>query len=157
FADVTPIDVRGPIFPGLIELHNHISYNALRLWDVPKKYTNRDEWSGTTEYRRLISGPMAVLGESPGLIPAVVRYVEWKCLLGGGTTSRGIELFSNAGVRRYYNGALRTVEQTQDLDLPEAATKIADVEAVNVDAFFTRLQRQSCLLLHLSEGTDAAA
>jgi hypothetical protein len=100
---------------------------------------------------------MTVLGQSPGQLPAVVRYVECKCLLGGVTTSQGIELFSNAGVRRYYKGALRTVEQTQDLDLPEAATKIADVEAHDINAFFTRLQRQSCFLLHLSEGTNAAA
>ena len=25
---------------GLIELHNHLAYNALRLWQVPKKYNN---------------------------------------------------------------------------------------------------------------------
>jgi imidazolonepropionase-like amidohydrolase len=157
FGRARPIDVGGTIFPGLIELHNHLSYNALRLWDVPKKFANRDQWSGIPEYRTLISGPMTVLGETPGLLPAVVRYVECKCLLGGVTTSQGIELFSNAGVRRYYKGALRTVEQTQDLDLPEAATKIADVEARDINAFFTRLQRQSCFLLHLSEGTNAAA
>jgi 5-methylthioadenosine/S-adenosylhomocysteine deaminase len=157
FASVAPIDVGGTIFPGLIELHNHLSYNALRLWDVPQKFTNRDQWSGIAAYRMLISGPLTVLGESPGLLPSVVRFVECKCLMGGVTTSQGIELFSSAGVRRYYKGALRTVEQTQDLDLPEAATKIADVEASDINAFFTRLRRQSCFLLHLSEGTDAAA
>jgi cytosine/adenosine deaminase-related metal-dependent hydrolase len=157
FAGVAPVEVGGTIFPGLIELHNHLTYNALRLWDVPRRFANRDQWSGIPEYRTLISGPMTVVGQSPGLLPAVVRYVECKCLLGGVTTSQGIELFSNAGARRYYKGALRTVEQTLDLDLPEAATKIADVEAGDVNAFFTRLRRQTCFLLHLSEGTDAAA
>ena len=71
FEDVKPVDVGGTIFPGLIELHNHLSYNALRLWDVPKKYSNRDQWSGTPDYRALISGPMLVLGQSPGLLPAL--------------------------------------------------------------------------------------
>src|SRR4051812_28438221 len=49
FEHVKPVDVGGTIFPGLIELHNHLSYNALRLWDVPKKFANRDQWSGTPD------------------------------------------------------------------------------------------------------------
>jgi hypothetical protein len=52
---------------------------------------------------------------------------------------------------------VRNVEQTEDADLPEALSHIADVEAVNRDQFFARLQRCSCLLLHLSEGTNEAA
>ena len=44
------------MFPGLIELHNHLAYNALRLWQVPKKYNNRDQWSGIPEYRKLVNG-----------------------------------------------------------------------------------------------------
>jgi 5-methylthioadenosine/S-adenosylhomocysteine deaminase len=34
----------GTLFPGLIELHNHLSYNALRLWQVPKMFPNREPW-----------------------------------------------------------------------------------------------------------------
>lgn len=154
----TPVVATGcTIFPGLIELHNHLSYNALRLWDVPKKYTNRNQWGGTPTYRKLISGPMTVLGKSPDLLPAVVRYVEMKCLLGGVTTSQGIELFSNAGSRRYYRGIVRNVEQTDEADLPEATAKIADIEASVASLFLARLKKQSCFLLHLSEGTDQAA
>ena len=51
FEGVTAVDTRGTIFPGLIELHNHLSYNALRLWDVPRKFANRDQWSGIPQYR----------------------------------------------------------------------------------------------------------
>jgi hypothetical protein len=75
FAGITVIDTKGTIYPGLIELHNHLSYNVLRLWQVPKKYTNRNQWGGTDEYRKLISGPMTVLGRTPGFVEAVVRYV----------------------------------------------------------------------------------
>lgn len=157
FAAQKVLDTGGTLYPGLIELHNHLSYNALRLWRVPKLYTNRDQWSGTPEYQKLISGPMKVLGKAPGLLPAVVRYVECKCLLGGVTTSQGVELYSNTGARRYYRGIVRNVEQTDDADLPEAKTKIADVEAKKAELFLERLKRQSCFLLHLSEGTDAKA
>ena len=151
------IQTQGTIYPGLIELHNHLSYNALQLWAVPERYTNRNQWSGIPEYRKLISGPMAVLGETPGYVEAIGRFVECKCLFGGVTTTQGIALFSNQGIAQYYRGIVRNVEQTEDADLPEALSHVADVEAVNGQQFFARLQRCTCLLLHLSEGTDEAA
>lgn len=159
FEGVKRIAVGGTIYPGLIELHNHLAYNALRLWQVPKKYTNRDQWGSkrNKEYRPTISGPMTVLGKSPGLLPALIRYVEAKCLVAGVTTSQGIELFSNRGARRFYRGIVRNVEKTEDPALPDAAAKISDVEAVNAQKFLSRLKKETCFLLHLSEGTDAAA
>ena len=157
FQGVRAVDTKGTIYPGLIELHNHLAYNALRLWDVPKKYTNRDQWAGIPDYRKLVSGPMQIVGKTPELLPALIRYVEAKCLIAGVTTSQGIQLFSNAGVRRYYKGIVRNVEQTDEVDLPEALTKIADVEATDSKAFLARLKRTTCLLLHLSEGKDPAA
>ena len=90
FENVSVLNTGGTMFPGLIELHNHLAYNALRLWQVPKKYSNRDQWSGIPEYRKLVSGPMTVVGKSPGLLPPLIRYVEAKCLIGGVTTSQGI-------------------------------------------------------------------
>ena len=63
FESIPVVEMNGTLFPGLIELHNHLSYNALPLWDVPKSFTNRDQWAGTDEYRTLISGPMQVVGK----------------------------------------------------------------------------------------------
>ena len=150
----------GTLFPGLIDLHNHLSYNALPLWaPVPKRFKNRGQWPTQPDYRKLISGPMTVIGEyrdadgQPSLLPALVRYVECKCLLGGVTTSQGIKLASNAGVQRFYRGLIRNVEQTDDADLPEAQGRIPDIEAKDASAFLARLEKEdSCLLLHLSEG-----
>ena len=86
-----------------------------------------------------------------------MRYVECKCLLGGVTTSQGIQLASNAGVRRFYRGFLRNVEQTNEAALPEAATPVDDIEASDAELFLARLQKQSCFLLHLAEGIDDRA
>jgi cytosine/adenosine deaminase-related metal-dependent hydrolase len=157
FEGVTPVATGGTIYPGLMDLHNHLSYDALTLWDVPKKYTNRDQWGREPDYRKLISGPMQVLGKTTGYPEAVVRYVECKCLLGGVATAQGISLSSNQGIQSYYRGVVRNVEDTDDLDLPEAGTRIADVEAEGAEAFLGRLRESSCLLLHLSEGTDERA
>ena len=43
FENAPIVNTEGTLFPGLIELHNHLAYNALRLWQIPKKYTNRDQ------------------------------------------------------------------------------------------------------------------
>src|SRR2546429_4883291 len=134
-----PISTKGTIYPGLIELHNHLSYNAIQLWQVPKLYHDRGQWGRTSEYGQAVTGPMDVIGRSPSLLPAVIRYVEAKCLVAGVTTSQGIALFSNAGARRYYRGIVRNVEQTNDPNLPEAATRIADVDAKSAEGFKAQL------------------
>ncbi len=158
FEGIKPINTGGTIFPGLIELHNHLPYNVLPLWKVPKEYQNRDQWGRHADYRKLISGPMNVLGRTEGLVQAVVRYVEVKSLIAGTTTSQGIALFSNAGIRKYYRGLVRNVEETNDDGLPEAATKIGDVEASSATRFRARLQAKAAqgkkLILHLAEGRN---
>jgi cytosine/adenosine deaminase-related metal-dependent hydrolase len=157
FSASATIDTGGTIYPGLIELHNHLSYNALRLWIVPKKYTNRDQWSSALAYHELVSGPMKVLAGMPDLMPALVRWVESKCLVAGVTTSQGIALSSDAGIRRFYKGVIRTAEQPGRAGLPRAQSHIADVLTADAQKFLHAAQRATCLLLHLSEGTDDAA
>jgi 5-methylthioadenosine/S-adenosylhomocysteine deaminase len=159
FEGMSKVDVGGTIYPGLIELHNHLAYNALQLWQVPQTYENRDDWGGAKnpDYRRLISGPMKLIGPDPDLMPAVVRYVECKALIGGTTTSQGIELFSNKAARRYYRGNIRNVEQTDDPDLPGAGAKIGDVQAESAQSFLNTIKGRDCYILHLSEGTDKRA
>jgi 5-methylthioadenosine/S-adenosylhomocysteine deaminase len=160
FEDVEAVETGGTLYPGLIELHNHLSYNALPLWaPVPKRFEHRGQWPGYKDYRPMISGPMTVVGEyrdasgQPALLPALVRYVESKCLLGGVTTTQGVMLASNSGIRRFYRGLVRNVEQTDDPGLPEAQGRIADVDAKDARRFLRQLGREdSCFLLHLSEG-----
>ena len=160
FEGVAPLDTGGTLFPGLIELHNHLSYNAQPLWSpVPKLFQHRGQWPDHPDYRKLISGPMTVVGQlrdaqgKPSLLAPLVRYVECKCMLGGVTTSQGIMLSSNAGIQRFYRGLLRNVENTDDSGLSEAQGRIADVDAKDAKSFLARLNKEdSCFLLHLSEG-----
>ena len=145
------------IYPGLMDLHNHLAYNVLPMWSVPKRYTNRDQWGRHKDYRKLISGPMNVLGKTDGYIQAVVRYTEVKCLVGGVTTSQGVRLFSNASAPRFYKGFVRNVEKSDDDGLPNARARIGDVEAEKAESFLDSLRTASTLLLHLSEGRDERA
>lgn len=156
FENVGTVATGGTIFPGLIELHNHLGYNALPLWKVPKKYNDRDQWGRELEYARLVTGPMHVIGRSDAM-PAVARYVEVKCLVAGVTTTQGITLASNQGARRFYEGLIRNVEQTSDPSLPQATTRIPDVDARSWAAFMEQVQGEKQLLLHLAEGQGAPA
>jgi len=160
FANVGVVETGGTIFPGLIDLHNHLSYNALPLWSpVPRRFEHRGQWPGHQDYRPLVSGPMTVVGRYQDdqdrypLLAPLVRYVECKSLLGGVTTSQGLRLASNAGIQRFYRGIVRNVEQTDDPDLAEAQGRIPDLAAKDARRFLDRLKREkSCFLLHLSEG-----
>ncbi len=87
FEDAPVFDTGGTILPGLIELHNHLSYNALRLWNVPKKYGDRDEWGRAAEYAKLVTGPMHVIGQSAAM-PSVSSSTMRSLCSGSITSTR---------------------------------------------------------------------
>ncbi|MBI3204707.1 MAG: amidohydrolase family protein [Myxococcales bacterium] len=163
FARVAVVNTKGTLYPGLIELHNHLSYDLLRLWQVPKKFGNRGQWPGHEDYHQLVTGPMAALAGSKDarILPSLVRWVEAKCLVAGVTTSQGIRLASGPKIVRYYRGIVRNVESKSDSGLLPAASRIADVSARDFTKFKATLdkaeKRGACLLLHLAEGVDEAA
>jgi 5-methylthioadenosine/S-adenosylhomocysteine deaminase len=158
FEDVPVTRTRGTVFPGMIELHNHMPYDVLSLWQVPKRYTNRDQWSAASnpDYHRLVTGPMRVLGADPDLVPAIVRYVEVRALLGGTTTGQGIALAKSA-IISHFRGLVRNVESTHDSELKPAATHVADIESTDAEHFLARISGTQKLILHLSEGIDEHA
>jgi len=158
FENVAVTQTRGTVLPGMIELHNHLPYDVLSLWQVPKAYTNRDQWSAVTnpDYHRLVTGPMRILGSDPNLVPAIVRYVEVRALLGGTTTSQGIALAKSA-IISHFRGLVRNVESTNDTQLKPAATHIADIDSTDAEHFLARISGSQKLILHLSEGIDAHA
>lgn len=160
FEAVDPVATGGTIYPGLIELHNHLSYNILPLWSVPKLFGNRDQWQNAKSYKTSVTGPMSAiaLADDGSLLPSLVRYVEAKCLVAGTTTSQGITLSNWSGtIHKYYKGALRAAEIGSPPDLPRAHSKIPDIDAEDWAKFDKELKSSACFLLHLSEGIDAKA
>jgi 5-methylthioadenosine/S-adenosylhomocysteine deaminase len=159
FEQVQAVASGGTIYPGLIELHNHLPYDVLGLWQVPKKYGNRDQWTAasTPDYHRLVTGPMQVLGVDPALVAAIVRYVEVRCLLGGTTTSQGVTLANTKVTVTHFRGLIRNVENTGDKALRAAATHIADVQAADAEKFLKAISTGKKKILHLAEGTDDSA
>jgi 5-methylthioadenosine/S-adenosylhomocysteine deaminase len=154
FAGVTVTDTGGTIYPGMIELHNHLAYNSLKLWRVPKLFGNRDQWPKHPQYSQLVTRPMRALGSEPEHVAAIARYTEAKCLLSGVTTSEGITLAKSPTIKRAYRGVVRNAEQPRDKLLKAAATKIGDPQDNEMLALSKRLKKLKCYLGHLSEGVD---
>lgn len=107
FEDAARVETEGCIYPGLIDLHNHIVYNCLSLWSPPGRtepYTSRYQWPGHRSYKSMISDPGTALGALAG--KAHLKYVETKAVVGGVTAIQG-----SAKTGRPYEGWLvRNVE-----------------------------------------------
>jgi 5-methylthioadenosine/S-adenosylhomocysteine deaminase len=122
---------------------------------VPQRVTRVcGQWKNHADYRRLITKPSQVLGRTAGVVEAVVRFVECKCLLGGVTTTQGITLANASGIQSYYKGLVRNVEQPDDPQLPRAGTRIANPDTGKAREYLETLGRHTCYLQHLSEGVD---
>lgn len=156
FENAKQVRTGGTIYPGLIELHNHLSYNAIPLWEVQKQYAHSGSWQGTDEYKIAVTKPAAVLANTAGNAEALVRFAECRCLLGGVTSSQGVTLQSNAGVRKLYKGLVRNVEAPMLEGVRGAKTRIGAPDK-NECRYLEKLERETCYLQHLSEGTTATA
>ncbi len=157
FKKVKRIRTGDTIYPGLIELHNHLSYNVMPLWDVPKRYSNNGQWRNHSDYPRLITKPTQVLAGTDGVVEALIRYVECRALLGGVTTSQGVTLSSEPGLKSFYDGLVRNVEKAGDPLFPAAGTRIGNPTPGGAEAYLNTLQNNVCYLQHLSEGVDDTA
>ncbi len=158
FEQAARVRTGDTLYPGLIELHNHLAYNAIPLWLVPRRYTNNGQWRGTAEYRRNVTAPAKVLGSTDGLLQAVIRFVECRSLLGGTTASQGITLIG-IGTKDFFPGLVRNVEAPTLPGLPAAATRIGNPPTKESDkpGYLEHQVNAACYLQHLSEGIDATA
>ncbi|MCC6523597.1 MAG: amidohydrolase family protein [Polyangiaceae bacterium] len=90
-AGVTVIDVgEALVLPGLIDLHNHIGFNALPLWVEPRQkdpFAHHDSWTRAASYQGCISWPAKALVQAEP--EALLAYVQLRALVGGTTAIQG--------------------------------------------------------------------
>jgi 5-methylthioadenosine/S-adenosylhomocysteine deaminase len=153
FDHATRVDTGGFVYPGLIDLHNHMAYNCLSLWlapDHPGAWTNRAQWPNDKNYKPAISLPANALCHADG--KSVLKYVETKAAVGGVTAIQGsaklahpfegfmvrnVEFETFGGKRKSVNQSVRAFESADQY----AAAK-------------TDLDEGHAFLYHLAEGTD---
>ena len=80
------------IFPGLIDLHNHITWNFLPRWKPNELFANRYEWQQRPAYKLALDAPHREIVKEPGLACDAERYGEVKAIVGGATSTLGTSL-----------------------------------------------------------------
>lgn len=159
FASAVSVDTGGTLYPGLMDLHNHLAYNVLPLWKVPKKYTNRGQWPRHAEYAPNVQLPINLLGAYAPTARSIVRYIECKALIGGTTAAQGVRS-KQSKMTKLYRGAMRNLEETDDKRLPEAGSKVLNYkrgDPKDTESFKSALAKYRAYFYHLSEGTDNEA
>jgi 5-methylthioadenosine/S-adenosylhomocysteine deaminase len=153
FDGAARVDTNGLVYPGLIDLHNHIAYNCLPLWTAPGRtqaWTSRDQWPRDPDYKPSVSLPANALCHADG--KAVLKYVETKAVVGGVTAIQGSAkvgpVFEGWMVRNVEEETFRTGKKTVNQSV-RAFTAAADYAAAKRD-----LDEGHAFLYHLSEGTD---
>jgi cytosine/adenosine deaminase-related metal-dependent hydrolase len=101
FTTAPVLDV-GPAFvlPGLIDLHNHIGYNALPLWTEAQQTTpfaHHDSWTRAASYQASITWPANALVQAAP--EALLAYVQLRALVGGTTAIQGWPVASREHVQ----------------------------------------------------------
>ena len=87
--EVRVFEAGGTIYPGLIDLHNHLTWNVFPRWKAGRTFPNRYEWQQMAEYRMALDGPhRALIAEGFGR--PMARYAEVKALTGGATSLAGL-------------------------------------------------------------------
>ena len=151
-------------FPGLIDIHNHVSWNTWNRVRLSQDcYDNRDEWRGESAYRSFRSKQGAVSGKA---FCEATLYGELRVLVGGGTMTQGATLGSKDWDKyRCLDTLVRNIDEAGlngDLGGSHVGARISRVTRMDAgDA--DRLKRsfdngsERAWLVHVSEGIDEYA
>ena len=102
FSDVPIVNTDGTIYPGLIDLHNHVHYNHIPLWDFDVHlsdaqkseeggYTNRYQWGNNWDYGPSITWMKTNIQSNYrwDMASEQMKYAEVQAVSGGVTAMQG--------------------------------------------------------------------
>ena len=161
-SNVEVLDTSGTIYPGLIDMHNHMHYNYLPLWNYELEngefYTNRYQWKDNPGYKPEVTWAKNFIQQSNywNLEPQSLKYAEMKLLAGGTTAVQGNPTHDR---EEYATILARNIEH-DNFGRDYMHTKVSELtdtyqgnhiksgnESGTLDAWF----------LHLAEGTDSSS
>lgn len=145
------VDTQGVISPGLIDLHNHVAYNFLPLWNSGKRFNNRYQWARIPEYDTAVKDPYNAVKNAKHQCDGV-KYGEMRALAGGTTTIQGsVDLactrswVRNVEFQNFCEDHVRqNVLPINGIDADEAKELNEQFDSGKVKTFF----------VHLAEGVD---
>ncbi len=160
-AGAVSVATLGLIFPGLMNIHDHIAFNTLPAWELPAPMQDVSDWTSLADYQVHVRYPHEILTDSSyyDYLPEVGKYAEVKALAAGTTAEQGSFPLSSAFTQhlarnvdlenfwadRVRQRALSVLDST--FQTTEAPGLVLDMDAGEVDAW----------LVHLGEGTGEDA
>jgi 5-methylthioadenosine/S-adenosylhomocysteine deaminase len=151
FSTAPGIDVgEAFVLPGLIDMHNHLAYNALPLWFEPDRtepWLHNKHWTQADTYTESITEPAWVYAKA--CPEALLGYVQVRAMAGGATSVQGWPT-SNRG----YQTVVRNVDSesagtgSDDLIYTSVITKTADTLVTAV----RHMSEGSGFIYHCAEG-----
>src|SRR5262245_17524307 len=162
--DAVAVNVDGIILPGFVDLHNHVPWNALPRWRPGRTFTNQTQWDGDTEFRRLVREPFDRVSASS--FCDMNAWAELRALVGGTTSIMASQRVAciHGLVRNldFNSGFYGTTELDREhivnvLHLPPASNPRGRSVFVTAAHSVVGNGPYEALVLHVAEGTDAAA
>jgi cytosine/adenosine deaminase-related metal-dependent hydrolase len=165
-AGIQTIETNAFIYPGLIDLHDHITWNFLPPWNAGEEFSNRYEWQTRADYLTKLKTPHdKIVAPSPRPSPQedlacdVNQYGEVKAIVGGATSvvdglgiddcvkglARNLSLYSglyDTGVAENLRNAVFPLELSNK-DVQDITQELADCH--------------HALVVHLAEGRKKEA
>ncbi len=154
----TVLCTEGIITPGLINPHDHGTYNHLPRWQHTKKYGDRYQWQGDASYLAFKLPQSTTYSKS---LCEVVKWTELREIVAGTTSIQGV----TSSVPACAKGLVRDLDDTHGASglsgytIDTQVTKISGTTATAAAAWAAGLKTGSVsgLILHLGEGVDAGA
>ncbi|HPP87501.1 MAG TPA: amidohydrolase family protein [bacterium] len=160
-AKVPLIDLSGNyIYPGFIDMHNHVHYNAFDLWKPTYDiYPNRNVWPRDPRYADWKKINNYFSRKQKDLLIEVTKYGEIRNLIGGGTTMQGFmgDFQGSYGLcRNVENGGnllgVNTIRQTvMPVSMWWVGSSAEDKRDKVISGFDKNVKRY---IIHFCEGID---
>lgn len=150
YEEARRVRIGGVIYPGLIDLHNHLAYNYRSLWFAPRAepYTSRDQWPRALNYSPEITRPTVAVGAAAA--KAVLKFAEVKAGVGGVTSIQG----SPATTHPYEGWLLRNIEhETFGTGNDVVYQSVMNQNVEGLASYADHMERGCAFIYHLAEGT----
>ena len=165
--NVPIVETNATIYPGLIDLHNHLHYNTVPLWDMdthlsnPNEwggYNNRYEWKNHPDYSTTVTKPKMLIQSGPywNMEIESMKYVEMKSIVGGTTSAQG----SPSNPDDAYASILARNIEDWNFGRDEIHTKVTELESDYIGNHIKTGNASGELdawFLHLGEGVDESS
>ncbi|HYK37662.1 amidohydrolase family protein [Alloacidobacterium sp.] len=154
----TVVHTDGVIAPGLIDLHNHLTWNVFPRWKPNQEFGNRYDWQQKPVYNLLMSEPHYEL-VSDGLECEMERYAEVKAITEGETSVvGGMYAACDQGLARNLDYDAELGSKWGEIIYNVFPLTMSESDVAQAIAALNAKPRGS-LLIHIAEGSphDASA